>query len=277
MKNLIKLLLLTVTVKLVASESPNEMAQACIANQLIEKNILDPDFPLSVQPVGCGLVSIVISSMENGFYTKFDNVDSINAPCVKNELKERNFMDYIMKKEVVEMSKKLPFDQIRVMLNKNKEDLKNVLNGAAMACNSDLAWGGIFDDILGLKNTSHAVLERDYCYLKISLDENLVDLGDIDRNPGNLDTSTIDCDKVVSNRKAEIESQLRKKYSEMGISGNKADCVLDKLNERKFVDTTIALETLERLDLDPSVRARNKNKLSESLQAGIMGIINCLM
>lgn len=261
----------------VNSDSADEEAQACMIQKLKQKELLNEDFPYPRQPTRCFLVATIINTMEDGFYTKLDNQEGINADCVKNELKEKNLIYYVIKKEVIERSKNIPNEEVKNILNVNKEAMKGILNNIAKDCNSDDKWAGIFDDVLDIKNTSHAALESNYCLLKTSIDKNLINIENINVNPFNIDTSNVDCNAIVENRNADIVNQLTSKYNELGLPKNKVDCIIMNLKSSNFFDTTIALETLEKLDIEPSVRARSKEKLSSSIQAGIRGIFTCVI
>jgi hypothetical protein len=100
--------------------------------------------------------------------------------------------------------KKLEKEEINKLLDINKEDIKRELNAAAEVCHIDPKWGGAFDEYLGISNTSQSVLEQNYCFLKTSIDNNLIDIKNIDVNPNNIDTSVINCEAIIESKNVEI-------------------------------------------------------------------------
>ncbi|CAG9798992.1 unnamed protein product [Chironomus riparius] len=277
MKFAVGFLSLIVIIFQVKCVSAEDESQACMIKILKEKELLNEDFSYPRQPTRCFLAAIIITAMEDGFYSKFDNEEGINADCVKSELKKKNLVYHLIKKDIIESSKTLSEEEIKSLLNENKETMKSILNSAAKACKSDDKWGGIFDDVLDIKNTTHAALESNYCCLKTSIDKNLIKIENIDVNPYNFDTSNVDCNAIIENKKNDIVRKFRAKYNESGLSQNKINCIVNNLNESNFFDTTIALKTLEKIDLEPFVRAENKRKLSNKIEAGITGIFSCMI
>ncbi|CAG9806659.1 unnamed protein product [Chironomus riparius] len=275
MKVFVTILFLVITGSFVKSDRAEDDSNACIVRMLQEKGLLDHDFPHDGQPRMCFLVQTVVTSLENGFYTKFDEKESIKADCVKTELKNNNFVYRAMKKEIIESSKMLSRDDINKMLNENKEDMKNVLNDAAKDCQSDPTWAGIFDEILDITNTSKTVVEQNYCSLKTSIDKKLINIGDFDINPHNIDTSKIDCDKIIEELKTEIDEKLRSEYNKKGLSRSSVECVINNFRNSRFYEISIAIGALEKNDIDSAVRAENKEKLTPQLQSGIAGLFSC--
>ena len=275
MKTFVTILILIITGSFVNSDSTDDDTNACMVKILMDKGLLNQDFPYIGHPRTCFLLQNILSSMEDGFYTKFDEKEAINADCAKEELKKNNFVFRAMKKEVIESSKLLSRDDINEMLSENKEDMKKILNDAAEACHSDPTWGGIFDEYLGITNSSQAVLENNYCSLKTSIDKKLINIGDFNINPYNIDTTKVDCDAIIESKIAEIDEKLKSEYKKKGLSGRSIDCVVKNFKKSGFYDVTIAIEGLEKNDIDSAVRAHNKDKLSPQLQSGILGLFSC--
>lgn len=277
MKVFLTILFLIITGSLVNSDRTDDDVNACMIKMIKDKGLIDEDFPYRGQPRSCFLVQTILSSMEDGFYSRFDDKKEIKVNCVKSELKKNNFVILAMKKEVIESSQLLSRENINKMLEKNKNDMQKVLNNAAVACQSDPTWSGIFDEILGITNTSQVVLEQKYCLLKISIDKNLIKVGDFDINPHKIDTTNVDCSKILEDRKAEIDQTLRDEYEKKGLPNNSVECVIRNFRSSRFYDVTIAIECLEKNDFDPAVRAENKERLAPQLQSGISGLFSCFM
>lgn len=277
MKDIAIVLFLLVTISFVKCSGPEDEVHACMIKTLKEKRLLNSDFPYPQPPAMCFLIESVISTMEDGFYTKFDEKDTINADCVKKELKDHEFIYYVLKKEMIETSNQLLKENIYEMLNQNQNDIKKVLNEAAEACHSDSTWAGIFDELLDITNTSKPVLEQNYCYLKTSIDKNLIFIGNFDINPHKIDTSKVDCDAVIEGIKAEIDEKIRNEYQKKDIPNHQIDCVINSFKNSRFYDVTIALESLEKNKVDPIVRGKNKEKLTPQLQPGVIMLFSCFL
>ena len=159
MKLVVGILVIFAIISQMKCNSAEEESEACMIKLLKEKGLLNSDFPNSNHIARCFLMSSIISSLESGFYLKFDDKEGIDADCVKNELKVKKFIYYVIKMEIIEKSKNMPEEDIKKTLNENKQEMKNILNEAATTCNSDPKRGGIFDDVLDIKNTSQAGLE----------------------------------------------------------------------------------------------------------------------
>lgn len=251
-------------------------AHGCLAQYLQQNGILETDFP-SEPAANCFLISTIISTFEDAIYKKFNDKEGINADCVKTELKSKKFFDHALKKEVIEMSKLIDDEKADAMLKKTKIDMKDILENVAVDCKSDPKWAGIFDDVLGVKNTSLAVLEQDYCYLKNSLDKNLIKIQNIDRNPDNIDTSMVDCDALVKSKIDLLKDDMKKKYEEQGLGGPQIECTISKLTEGNFPHTMIAIGVLEKLNLPRDVLQKNKEDLSASMQHAMLGVFRCVL
>jgi hypothetical protein len=275
MKIFVTIVFLAITGSFVKSDRSDDDADACMIKILMDKGLLNRDFPYSGTPSSCYLMQTIISSLENGFYEKFDEKESIKADCVKQELKNNDFVYQVTKKEMIEKSKLISREEINQMLDENKKDIKKVLNDAAEDCDSDPTWAGIFDEYLDITNTSKPVVEQNYCSLKTSIDKNLIDIGDFNINPHNIDTSKVDCDAIIEDMKTESNEKIRSEYKKKGISNDKVECVMNSLKNSQFFDVLIAISGLEKNNIDPAVRAQNKEKLNSQLQSGFIGLFSC--
>lgn len=276
MKIYLTISFLLITGSLVKSDSSDDDVHACMVKILKDKSLVDQDFPFRGHPRSCFLLQTIMSSIESGFYTKFDDKESINADCVKKELTKNNFVFLAMKKEAIESSQLLSREKIDKMIADNKKDMKKVLNDVAEACHSDPTWSGIFDEYLDIKNTSQVVLEQNYCSLKTSIDKNLLQIGNFEINPYKIDTTKVDCGKIIEGRKAEIDEKLKTEYKKKGLPDRSIECVIRSFRNSNFYDVTIAIECLEKNNIDSAVRAENKKRLSPQLESGINGLFSCL-
>jgi DNA-binding protein H-NS len=276
MKLIVKVLFLISAICLVQGQRSGDTGRACMALTLKQKGMLESDFPsANVDSSQCLFLTIIMKSLVNQFYEKFDTEVSINADCAKEKLDEKDFLSYLMKKDVIEMSTELSQEKIIEMSTKNKNDMRRVLDETATECDSDKTWAGIFDDVLGIKNTTQAVLEEDYCVLSHLLDNNVITLDNFDRNPEKIDTSNLDCKTIVENKLKKLKADVKKAYEEKGLRGPKIECLVNKFTD-SHLNIMLGMKELEKLDITPAQRAQNKGRLEESLQGFLQTIFACV-
>lgn len=276
MRNIIVVVVfLLFTISKTQAESASDKGHACIIQDLQRKGLLEEDFPSPANTVGCHLAASVMSSLEDAFYGTLDDKESIKADCVKPKLKQYNLFDYAMKKEIVEMSRQIPKEKADEFLKSAKNGMKEALDKSAKDCDSDPTWAGIYDEILGIKNTTLVVLQKNYCMLKNSIDKNLLKVGEIEMNPENIDIDNLDCDELIQNHVDKLTNEMRKKYEEKGMRGAQVDCVIDTFKTGNAFDIIIALEVIEKLDISPGLRRENKEELTPGLEKIIRNLFSC--
>jgi hypothetical protein len=277
MKIFVAVVFLAITGSFVNCDTLSDNVDACMIKFVMDKGLLSKDFPYAGTPRTCSLVQPVISAMEDKYYSSFDGKESIKADCVKQELKNNSFIYLLLKKEMVEKSKLLSREEINRMLDENKKNMKKVLNDAAEACHSNPTWEGIFDEYLDITNKSKSVAEKNYCSLKASIDHKFVDIGDININPQNIDTSKVDCNKIIEDSKADFYEQLRDENTQMGYENDKVDCIINSFKNSQFFEISLALNALESNPIDSAVRAQNKDKLNKKLRSAMFRTFSCFV
>ncbi|CRK92413.1 CLUMA_CG005972, isoform A [Clunio marinus] len=263
------------------SASDKDTGITCLIKYLKDHGRLEEDFPLPQKPAhaqACdAVVRLVLPTIEREFLSKLSEKESIKSDCVSAQLKKGGLLDYLIKEEVIESSTDLSNQEVMKKLAETRETIKGILDNAAVFCNSDATYAGLFDKYLGLKNESLSALQSHYCMAKYVIDEEIIDVGNVNINPSNIDTAAANCDTVISNAKAEVEAQLRDKYKEQNLSQSKINCIMRSFRRNKMFENSIALGALENLEISLETKRENKERVENKMESFVTGVFGCFM
>lgn len=254
------------------------LGNACIARYLESRNKLEVGFPIpsEIDLSSCRVVMpIIMNSFETVLCKKLSEKESINAGCVVDMLKKEGALEYMLKQELILMSKDLNEGESKVKLEDVKEKLRSIFKESAEACNSDPTYAGLFDDILQIKNESLAVLRQDYCFTKFVIESKLIDVKDIDFNPKKIITSDIDCKTMIKNNRVEREKKLMESLKLRNLSKEQLQCIMDKFQIERAFDSNLALEVIDHIDVSLDVRRTNRARIAEKLENFVKSIFLC--
>lgn len=256
-----------------------DQGNACIIRYLKSKNRLDEDFPVSdsVDTSKCNLVMpIIMKAFEAALCKKLTDEKSIEAECVMEYLKQEGAMDFMLVEEVIVMSKGLNEEKGKQIIEETKEQLRIVFEDAAKVCKSDPNYGGLFDDVLEIRNESLAVLRRDYCFKKFVIESKLIDVKDVDVNPRKISTSNIDCQTMIKNNRLEREKKLEQTLKSRKMPKDQIQCIMDKFQIERAFDSNLALEVIDQIDVTIEVRRINRQNIAKRLEKFINAIFMCV-
>lgn len=256
-----------------------DIGNACIARYLKDRNKLEASFPVphEIEPSSCRLVMpIIMKSFESVLCKKLTEKESIRADCVMDVLKKEGALEYMLKQEVVLMSKEFNEKDSKLKLEDVKEKLRNIFEEAARICDSDPTYAGLFDDILEIKNESLAVLRQDYCFTKFVIESKLIDVKHFDFNPKKIVTSNIDCQTMIKNNRVEREKKLLETLKTRNLTKEQQQCVMDKFQIDRAFDSNLALEVIDQIDVSIEVRRANRERIAKMLQNFVRSIFMCV-
>lgn len=255
-----------------------EAGNACVVRFLKDRKQLRDDFPVStdLDTSRCRLVMpLIMHVFEKALCSKLSEEKSINAECVMSEFKSSGVMDLMLKQEVVLMSKDLPEDESKKMLEEGKNELRRIFHSASNVCESNPTYAGLFDDILEFKNESLAVLRQDYCFTKYVVESKLIDTQDIDINPKRIVTTNIDCQAMIKSNQIERQEKLVKSLKSKNLTSEQIQCVIDKFQIERAFDSNLALEVIDQVDVPLEVRRRNRENIAKKLENFIKSVFIC--
>lgn len=250
----------------------------CIAGYLKRQGKLEEDFPITgtFKSSKCSLVMpLIMVTFERALNVRLSGKEEVNADCIMEELKKADALDYMLKQEVLLMSPGLDEEETKMRIENTKEKLRLVFESAAKTCESDPAYGGLFDDILEIRNESLAVLQQNYCFTKFAVDSKLIDLEDVDVNPKKISTSNVDCPEMIRNNRLEREKKLQTTLEKKNLSKDKIQCIKDKFQIDRAFDSNLALEVIDHLDVSLEDKRRNRENIAKKLEEFIKSIFVC--
>lgn len=259
--------------------SPLNDGNACIAEYLKEQGKLEEDFVSSgtFHPSKCTLVMpLILTAFERALELKLSNKSSINSNCVIVELKKNGAMDYMLKQELLTMTKSLDEEETKIRIEETKENLRMVFEEAAKKCDSDPSYGGLFDDILEIRNESLAVLQQNYCYTKYVIENKLIDLEEVDVNPKRLAISNIECEAKIASNRIEKENKLRSSLELKKTPQKTVECIMEKFQSSRAFDSNLALEVIDQIDASLEDKRRNREKIAGKFQEFITSMFSCM-
>lgn len=256
-----------------------DAGNACVAQYLMDKNILDDDFPLptDIDSSKCRFVMpIIMRAFEMALCTKLSEQESIKKDCVMDEIMEAGALEYLLKQEVILMSKEMKEETSKMRLEETKEKLRMIFESAAENCESDPTYSGLFDDVLEIRNESLAVLRQNYCFTKFVVESKLIEVTDVDFNPKKIVTSNIDCKTMIKENRIEREKKLLDTLSKhRNFSKEQIQCIMDKFQIERAFDSNLALEVIDQLDVSLEVRRNNRENIAKRLENFIKSVFIC--
>jgi len=199
----------------------------------------------------------------------------VKAECIYDFLKESDFIDVQMKREIYADAKHLSRNNKRKKILELRSQQRDILTKAAAKCRSDPTYAGLFDEILGI-NSSQVVFQHDWCLSKYVMENEFVNLNGVNLNPMRLDTTSIDCSSVIVSRKEENERQLIRAFQTIGFSPDAIGCILEKYRLEQIFGKNMAKDVIVRSNMRDDVKKSEDWKISKSLSDFSKVSLNCL-
>ena len=256
-----------------------DVGNSCIAQFLKEKELLEDEFPVAIEvdEAKCQmLMPMIMRSLENALVKKLSDKTSIKSDCIMKDFMKAHVLENLLKHEMVTMTKELEAEEVKVRLEEIKEDMRIIFERAARKCDSDPSYGGVFDDVLEIKNESLAVLRQNYCFTKFVVETKLIDVQEIDFNPKKIVTSSIDCQAMIKSNRLEREKKMLQAIKQHNLTQEQIQCIKDKYQIERAFDSNLALEVITYLDVSVDVRRTNRENIARRLESFIKSLFVCL-
>lgn len=246
--------------------------EACLIQYLHKKGKLDDNFTSIEKPSPNCLFVMPLTKMvlRKTFTDRIDSEIPNHSDCLKARFDSQETLDLVIKISVIrEVDIKTELDPVRRALH---DDLKNIMSHCDTNDESFLA---IFNDYLGNKNETLAVLQEDYCVSKYVADNNILDLSNVELNPNRIDTENLNCNQMVEKLKNDSEQELSDKIASLPHGKKILVCVMDAYKTNKIFETGIALKVLYNLDVPKDLKESEKVRLTQILSGFGLATFNC--
>lgn len=182
-----------------------------------------------------------------------------STECIVDILKEVNFVDYAFKAQILSVENEQVTESERTEeLTKAMQKLIELSGNAIIDCHFSDQFVAIFDSIMNDESEEDEELsdEEDYCVRKHIIENELIDATKykLDVNPKNLDTSSIDCDKLYNNLVIKIKDQMVAGMKEMDVDDSSStnisdECVLNIVDSYDYVNKLEYFDYLKEFEL----------------------------
>lgn len=261
-------------------ESNNlQEGEACLVQYLQAKEKLsknfETDLPASSQ---CRLVTPFTMQIIRITADELIKKDAPNAAdCLTKEFGDKEAIDYVVKISVIDASRSLSESERATQLETTRNEFKQELEKIASHCHTDdKNFIKLFSDNLGMKNGSLAVAQYEYCLAKYAVDHKVLELGNVEMNPQQIDEDGVDCDHIIDLDKRKNEKMLTDKASATSQGSGSTSCVIDSYRSLKIYDWAVALKVINNLDFSRETKKVEANRITEKIATFALSIFACL-
>lgn len=217
----------------------------CVMQYLKEKGKFEAKFQTEIPAATCSFIVSLKMGLVNESYSgtireKFPN----ESTCLIREMDKLSTYDLVLKAYTIHYT---PATEVALKehLNETRNELQQRLEEVAWECKADnKTFILIFSAILGIEDDTVKTVQLNYCSAKYVAENKLLNfvLDGYDLNPHHIDTMSINCSKIIENKRNEFEKDF------VGLEASKgrtlAECVRHAYEKGRFFDYSIALEVL---------------------------------
>lgn len=247
--------------------------EACLIQYLQKKGLLDKSFKSLQKPSpNCVLVMPLTKIVLRKTFTERIEKDLPDyADCLILNFDDQQTLDLVIKISVIlETNAKTGLESTRQAL---RDDLKKIM---AQCETNDERFISTFNDYLENKNVTLEEVQQVYCMSKYVADNKVLDLTNVELNPGQIETSNLDCNRMIERFRNESERELHDKILSMRQGQKILDCVMEAYKSGGIFDAGIALKVLYSLDVPKDVNDSERAKLTEKLSGFALTTYTCL-
>lgn len=249
---------------------------ACFVQHLNGKGKLDETFQSTLLPTSSShcrrlvpfFVQIVRANLKDEVAKGFPN----EASCLADVFDNIEAVDYHMKLNVIEKCSFLSVSDKDKQLEETRSQFKDTLTEIALQCLvDDKNFVQIFNRLLGIKNETLEAYQRRYCMTKYVVDRQILKLENVDINPHQIDTDSVDCDDIMDDEQSEIGKSLGKtdkKELNKNLSPTEQrdlDCNMDVYRRDNLFDLKVALKVIYYLDIPSQVKKVERNRIAAKI------------
>ncbi|KAG5675053.1 hypothetical protein PVAND_004991 [Polypedilum vanderplanki] len=278
-----KLIILILAVAVVAKSAPLKTStDNCIANYLKKNELLTSAFGDESEVEITASCEMLVQTIKINIYKSLE--DSLiedeemkeHSECIIDNVYETDYGDKLLVLHVLEKDNlTLKEDEKMEMKNVILQDAYALITKALLKCKMNSIFGEIFDSMFNEEeNSSEEELSdiEDYCVRKYIIDNNLLDKSkyQLNKNPKNIDTTSVDCVTIFNSVVEQIEREIVKIYTkEINSSSEESkededktgsDCVLKVVRLGKYVEMLAPFDYLIEFNLSDEEKAKEKIK-----------------
>lgn len=268
------LLAVTLFSKVRGAPSPN--GNACLVEYFKENGKLDQSYPTPPgydQRICAFIMTFTIAVVQTLYVEKLTEEDKVE--CIKEQWTKRDLVEYMIVQGLLEDATHIKLEEQKTQINAARTKQRKIMKQTARKCQSDLRYGGAFDEILGLDISSPAALEAHFCFTKYVTENGFIDLKNINGNPQHIETANIDCEVIINDQKTKLRSQFEEKLKKNKASTSKRNCVLGLFDTQKAFELELTTKVLALIKISPADKSRNRGAVQERLQNYVMQTMSC--
>lgn len=247
--------------------------EACLIQYLQKKGKLGNDFKSIEQPSPNCLFVMPLTKMvlRKTFTDRIEKEIPKHSDCLTTKFDSQETLDLIIEISVVQEidNVKIELEPIQRALH---DDLKNIMSHCET---KDETFIAIFNDYLGFKNETLEVLQQDYCLAKFVADNKIVDLSNVELNPGKIDIENLNCNQMVDKLRNDSEKELTDKILSLPNGQDILRCVMDAYKMGGIFDAGIALKVLYNLDVPKELKQPEHDRLTQKLSGFGLATFSC--
>lgn len=256
--------------------------EACYEEHLKEKGKLNETFQSkSSSSISCELIirsnfQTLQTNIKNEVNNMFPNQPN-ETKCLTDEFAKREAVDHILKIDVIQSNRFLSVSDKDTMLEEARSEFKDELKEIADKCLVDNEnFIKIFHDQLGIKNETLDAYQHQYCMAKYVVYNNIIQLNNVDTNPHQIDTDSVNCDLLVNVERFRIENDLTNTLIGIQTSQKQMDCLVNAFKTTNIFVLNIALKVLYfYFDVPSDVKEEEVNKVQQKLVEFTLRISAC--
>lgn len=236
--------------------------EACLVQYLQRKGKLDNNFKTAEKPSPNCLFVMPLTKMvvRKKFTDRIEKEIPNHSECLIKKFDGEETLDLLIKMSVIQEGEmKSELDSTRTALH---EDLKTIMSHCETNDNRFLI---IFNDYLENENKTLEILQQDYCMSKYVAENKILDLTNVELNPNQVDSTNLDCNRIIEKFRIDSEKELTDKISSLANGEKISKCVLDAYKNGEIFDSGVALKVLYNLDVPKETKESEKVRLTQKI------------
>ena len=203
-----------------------------------------------------------------------------STKCILDVLRANRWVDYVMLQKVYSI---MDANERNPKQSGIERFVEKTAENAFLFCFVEKEFGELFDDnIKKDDNTSEETDPvEDYCETKYVVDNELIDTvgHDVVINRKNIDTSDLNCDKILQRVFSELEEDfiktLKDEHDDFDFNEHEVQCTLEKYRTRNFGQKLMRLGVLKDLNISEREKADERKSFIYAMYEIIQNIKEC--
>lgn len=113
--------------------------------------------------------------------------------------------------------------------------------------------------------SSLADKELQQCLIKFVIEQKLIDLKDVNANPGNISTANIDCNAMIGKEKAEARDEVSEIYKENDVTPEVLECLMRIYDAEKLFEWGLSNKVFGMIEISAADLAQHRGAVMDKL------------